>query len=570
MRDRFGLLFALLLINSFADVALLPAKGHAQERVALVIGNGEYLQAPALPTAASDAASIGQSLERLGFSVTSVTDVRFDEFRHALLAFGRAAHDAQMAVIYFSGHGLEMDGENWLVPVDAELKSDIDVDGETIGLRSLMLSVASARDLGLVILDACRNNPFGSTMRRSIRARAIDRGLARVEPSDNVLVAFAAMDGTTAVDASGPHSPFAEAVLANLETPGLEVNFLFRNIRDDVLAATHGAQQPFVYGSLSKREIYLKPAVGPSEAAAAPTADDIAWSFLKNTTDLPTLRRFLDRFPSGAHQSDAKVRIAALEQAAANPDAVNALASNPVDSAAKTVSSPSNLSDAEVARPFLQDTPDIETAWDVLKESTDAPMLRRFVNQFPAKHRIDQVAALEHSNRGILPLAVGECDRLAADPSDETRPAGISGVEFSALEPDRAVAVCRRAVAEFPDDARLKFELCRALAKAGKIAEAAEMCREAYEAAHGPACMAADLYGAFISGLNLKKKPDDHKKTAASHKKKLAKTKPNADPQQAYGPAVAPLSVTPGVFPVVRRPMPLRMPPPAIPRFYGR
>jgi hypothetical protein len=120
---------------------------------------------------------------------------------------------------------------------------------------------AEKRQLGLVILDACRNNPFAAKMQRSLRTRAVTRGLAPTEPTDNVLVAYAARDGTTANDGDGRNSPFTAALLRNIETPGLEISFLFRNVRDEVMSATKRDQQPFVYGSLSKEAIYLKPAL---------------------------------------------------------------------------------------------------------------------------------------------------------------------------------------------------------------------------------------------------------------------------------------------------------------------
>ena len=141
--------------------------------------------------------------------------------------------------------------------VDADLKTDLDTEQEAISLRSVMLMVSAASKLGIVMLDACRNNPFIGKVKRSIATRAVSRGLARVEPTNNVLVVYAAKDGTTASDGSGDHSPFTTALLKHLETPGLEVTFLFRNVRDDVIAATHSEQQPFVYGSLSKEAISI-------------------------------------------------------------------------------------------------------------------------------------------------------------------------------------------------------------------------------------------------------------------------------------------------------------------------
>jgi hypothetical protein len=246
-------LYLIAILMPWCDAA------SAEQRVALVIGNGAYKKVPALPNPPKDATEIAASLTRLGFSVTRLTDTTATEMRKALLDFGRASQGSEMAVIYYAGHGMEVGGENWLIPVDAALLSDADAEQEAVSLRGAMLQAGKASKLGLVILDACRNNPFVAKMQRSSPTRAVPRGLVPVEPTDNLLVAYAARDGTVANDGESNHSPFTTALLHNLETPGLEINFLFRNVRDEVMAATKRQQQPFVYGSLSKEAIYLKP-----------------------------------------------------------------------------------------------------------------------------------------------------------------------------------------------------------------------------------------------------------------------------------------------------------------------
>jgi hypothetical protein len=242
----------------------------AQKRVALVIGNGAYQKVPALPNPPNDASDIAASLGRLGFKVRTMTDGRFEDVRRGLIEFGREARGAEMALVYFAGHGMEIGGENWLVPIDAELRADTDAENEAISLRAVTAQVANASQLGIVILDACRNNPFAAKMTRSLRTRAVASGLARTEPTDNVLIAYAAKDGTTANDGDGRNSPFTAALLKNLEMPGLEITFMFRNVRDEVMQATKREQQPFVYGSLSKEAIYLKSPPGAVSIAAAP------------------------------------------------------------------------------------------------------------------------------------------------------------------------------------------------------------------------------------------------------------------------------------------------------------
>jgi len=274
--DRRGFILGLGVVAALAGFAVPPALADGK-RVALVIGNSTYRNVPTLPNPANDGADIAAALTRLGFAVTLVTNASFDQMRRGLIAFGRDAAGADMAAVFFAGHGMEISGENWLIPVDAELKKDTDAANEAVSLRSVILQVSNTTSLGLVVLDACRNNPFVAKMSRSLALRAvIGGGLGRIEPVGNVLVAYAARDGTTALDGDGRNSPFTAALLHNIETPGVEVTFMLRNVRDDVMEVTRNEQQPFVYGSLSRRAIYLKGQPSPAglstnQANAAPT-----------------------------------------------------------------------------------------------------------------------------------------------------------------------------------------------------------------------------------------------------------------------------------------------------------
>ncbi len=231
-------------------------------RVALVIGNSSYIHANPLGNPKSDASAVAASLRRLQFSqVIELYDQSREQMSQALKNFGDLAEGADWAVVYFAGHGLEMNGVTYIIPTDAELARDTHVADETISLTQVQAKADAAAKLGLVILDSCRNNPFIEHMARSVGAsRAIGQGLANVEPEGNVLVAYSAKHGTTALDGAGAHSPFTEALLNHIEEPGLEINFLFRKIRDDVLSKTGRQQEPFLYGSLSAELLYFRPA----------------------------------------------------------------------------------------------------------------------------------------------------------------------------------------------------------------------------------------------------------------------------------------------------------------------
>ncbi len=311
------------------SIWLLIQPASAEGRVALVIGNGSYEKVPELPNPPRDAADIGRALERLNFKVTQIKNATAHEMRKAVVDFGRAAEGAEMAVVFYAGHGMEVGGENWLIPTSAELRSDADIESEAVSLRSISLQVSKARQLGLVVLDACRNNPFAAKMRRSLATRAVTRGLAPTEPSDNVLIAYAARDGTTASDGDGRNSPFTTALLRHIETPGLEITFLFRRVRDDVMTATKREQQPFVYGSLSKEEIYLRAPVASALAKpptnpvnVAPAEDEKLWQAIQTSTVTGLYEDFLSRYPKSSHAAEARQRIKdfkSKELAAASP-----------------------------------------------------------------------------------------------------------------------------------------------------------------------------------------------------------------------------------------------------------
>ena len=271
--DRRGFILGLGVVAALTGLAVPPALADGK-RVALVIGNSTYRNVPTLPNPANDGADIAAALTRLGFAVTLVTNASFDQMRRGLIAFGRDAAGADMAAVFFAGHGMEISGENWLIPVDAELKKDTDAANEAVSLRSVILQVSNTTSLGLVVLDACRNNPFVAKMSRSLALRAvIGGGLGRIEPVGNVLVAYAARDGTTALDGDGRNSPFTAALLHNIETPGVEVTFMLRNVRDDVMEVTRNEQQPFVYGSLSRKAIYLAGQPSSADQMAANQAN---------------------------------------------------------------------------------------------------------------------------------------------------------------------------------------------------------------------------------------------------------------------------------------------------------
>lgn len=237
------------------------AKGVAGEkRVALVIGNATYRSVASLANARRDASAVAAALQGAGFQTVDVeADLPREKLVDTLRGFARLAEEADWALIYYAGHGIQMGGVNFLVPVDAVLQTDRDVQFEALPLDQVLATVEGAKKLRIVLLDACRDNPFLSQMRRTTATRSIGRGLARIEPQGGTLVGFAAKDGEVALDGDGNNSPFVTAFVKRVAIPGIEIGKLFRLIRDDVLAATGGKQEPFVYGSLPGEDFYFRP-----------------------------------------------------------------------------------------------------------------------------------------------------------------------------------------------------------------------------------------------------------------------------------------------------------------------
>lgn len=229
-------------------------------RVALVIGNGSYRNAPRLPNPANDANDIAKSLAQLRFQVRKAQNVDRLEFLQVLSEFSRDAMGAEIALIFYAGHGLEIDGENYLIPVDARLETDIQVRFEAVRLDDMLASLEGVAGLRMIMLDACRNNPFLRSMKVTVASRSVGRGFARIEPRIGTLVSYSAKEGTTASDGDGRNSPYTAAVIAHIRQQGIEVNKFFRIVRDSVLTATDNTQEPYLYGSTSSEDVFLSPA----------------------------------------------------------------------------------------------------------------------------------------------------------------------------------------------------------------------------------------------------------------------------------------------------------------------
>jgi uncharacterized caspase-like protein len=293
-------------------ICLASPSALAGKRVALVIGNSNYQNVVALTNPANDAAAIAEMFRKAAFDVVdSRRDLKSQEMRRALRDFGDKARGADIAVIYFAGHGLEVDGNNYVVPVDAVLERDADVEDEAVSLNRILLAAEPATQLRLVILDACRDNPFAKKMKRTIASRSIGRGLVGVEANKpNTFIAFAAKEGSTAADGDGRNSPFSAALLKHLTTPGLDIRKAFGYVRDDVMSATGNQQEPYTTNSLGGNDVTLVPAPAAAPVAGASANIDIRhdYELAERVGTREAWDSFVAAHPSGFYSDLAKAQ----------------------------------------------------------------------------------------------------------------------------------------------------------------------------------------------------------------------------------------------------------------------
>ncbi|MEH2487332.1 caspase family protein [Bradyrhizobium sp. AZCC 2230] len=315
----------------FLAVLLVSQPAWAANRVALIIGNSAYKNAAPLANPANDAAIVEETLKKAGFDVVQIrTDLQATEMRRALRDFADVARDSDVALVYYAGHGIELEGTNYLIPTDATLERDTDVYDEAFSLERVLLAIEPARQLRLVILDACRNNPFADKMKRTVGSRAVSRGLARIEPpTSNTLVAFAAKAGSTASDGGSKNSPYASALVKYIGSPGMDLRRVFGFVRDDVMKATGNKQEPYVYGTLGGDDVPLVPGPAKEAVAAAPqpappplpaTSVLSARAEIRHDYELAlqignkdALNYFLAQYPDGYYANLAKLQLAKID-----------------------------------------------------------------------------------------------------------------------------------------------------------------------------------------------------------------------------------------------------------------
>ena len=424
-----------LLLTLFSACAAL-----ADKRVALIIGNSDYESVSPLDNPINDASDLAIALEGLGFDVFLGTDLTRDEMLSLAESYGATAADSDVSLLFYAGHGFQVDGRNYLVPVDAQITAPEDIPEQTIAMDEFVSRMERSDGIRLVFLDACRDNPFEST--------GLDvggGGLARVGSSADFLFAYATQPDNVAFDGTGRNSFFTEALLSHIYTPGQDISDLLISVRKDVLASTGGRQIPWDNSSLTRQFRFDNSPVTASE-------ETLLWQVAANAQDASLMQLYVDRYPQGAHVNEVT---AFLDRAGQGETLTRALSVEDEDEQA-------------------------ERLWKLAQRSRMRPLLEFYLEQYPDGNHVDQANRLiasiprpEDSSPGVI------CERLATHPRDRT--ASIPGVPFTRLQQNAMTAIqaCSAAAAQSPDLSHYVALLARATIAAGDVDRAVTLYQQA-------------------------------------------------------------------------------------------
>ena len=326
--------FLVLSLFLIMTAAFVP-EAKAERRIALVIGNSNYSQAGTLRNPRNDASDMAAALKELGFEVLLGLDLDQQQFAKAIDQFARQLDDATVGLLFYAGHGVQINERNYLVSVNARLESEFLVSSEAIELNSIIALMESKVPTNLIFLDACRNNPLSDRLRQNLavtkRSANMGRGLARVEPTGrDTLIAFAAAPGQEAADGADRNSPFTSALLKYLPKPGLEVSVMLKDVAAEVRRITRNEQRPQQLSDMTRTFYFAKaeaPKLTQTNAATAPAATALApvpatspapsmderafelafWNSVQSSNDCGSTRAYLQRFPNGVFAELARL-----------------------------------------------------------------------------------------------------------------------------------------------------------------------------------------------------------------------------------------------------------------------
>jgi len=465
----------VVALAAFALALLISSPAaFAEKRVALVVGNAAYQHAAPLPNPTRDARAIAQMFQVAGFDTVLLrNDVGNLDFKRALRDFFSVAKGADIAVVFFAGHGIQIADQNYLIPVDAKLAQDYDAMDEAISLDRVIEAIEPAARLRLVILDACRDNPFLMRMQRRGATRQIaSRGLSKVEPNlNNTLIAYAAKAGSTAEDGPGENSPFTMALIKHVAEPGLDIRLALGRVRDEVLRNSRNDQEPFVYGSLGGGSVSLVPpiVVAKPVAAAEMRAD---YELVERINTRKAWELFISQYKSGMYVDLARERLRMLERDEAAASSARMQEENSAWERVKDTEDPAAI------RRFIErnkSSPHAMTAQNLLdslekvaREKEEKAAAEEAKKQAEAKKLAEEQAAAE-AKRLTEEKAATEAERLRK--AEEAK----KQAEAKRLAEEQAAAETKRLVEE---KAAAEAERLRKAEEARKQAEATRLAEE--------------------------------------------------------------------------------------------
>ncbi|EAQ03130.1 hypothetical protein OB2597_13338 [Pseudooceanicola batsensis HTCC2597] len=410
----------------------------AESRLAFVVGNSAYRSVSALENPINDALDISVALEGLGFDVILGSDTSMEEMRTGIRHFAERAETADVVLFYYAGHGFQVSGQNYLVPVDAELTSIADLQDQTVPVTDIMTAMQKSRGIKLVFLDACRDNPFGVGMET---LPGVDTGLARVGTAADFMFVYATQPDNVAYDGTGRNSFFTEAVLNHIYTPGQDLAELMVSVRRDVLAATGGRQVPWENSSLTRLFEF-------DQSPETVSEETMLWQVAASEKDPGLMQLYMERYPQGTHAEDVLAFL---------------------DTGTRTRTLGLKDEEAEASR-----------LWHLARRSRMRPLLEYYVETYPdganaaeARRLLSLIPRAEDSTPG------GICERLATHPRDAT--AANSGVPFSRLRENALTAIqaCSAAAAQSPELPHYTALLARATAASGDFDRAIQLYKSA-------------------------------------------------------------------------------------------
>ena len=392
----------------FALAHALPA--YAETRVALVIGNGAYRSVAELSNPPNDARDVGDALKALGFEVQYAINADQARMREAIAEFSHKAAAADVSLFYYGGHGLQVAAHNYLVPVDAEFRTVDDIDTRTVHFDEVLQAQAKGSGIHLIFLDACRNSPV-----KNLNVPQQSAGLARVGEAAGLMIAFATQPDNVAYDGAGRNSPFTQAFLSHVATPGIDVSAMMIAVRRDVIATTGGAQVPWENSSLTRQFFFA------GASAQETTPEGLLWQAAAKDRDRNLLTIYLDRYPKGPHAEDARALMAQAPTVGASPQRSAAAVEDDL--------------------------------WRLALGSRQRALVELYLARYPEGAHAGDANALLAALRATEAAAKDAgvvCERLATVPADAT--ASAPGVDLAtlAVHASEAIEACGKAAAASP------------------------------------------------------------------------------------------------------------------------